>query len=392
MKTTRFYILILLAFLLFSCSEEDYNSCTVNIQLILPDEYKNLAIDEMKVDLTNKDQGNTYSSYCSSEGKATLDVECGYYTASVHYQTASGLIFNGRIENLALLSGEEVVATTIQLTRSQTNALVIKEIYFGGCIGKNGEGYQADQYVTLYNNSQEVIYLDGLCVAVVDPASNIQSPWMKYTDMARIPVNDLTWQFPGDGKQYPLAPGAETTIATNAVDHKGGEYEHTNSVDLSKVDWGFWDVSLKRQAISPGVNPMKLILNLNPGQLMYSLAVNGSAIMVFKVEGDGTDTYINDPLNREPRPQSSNKNKYYLMIPKTWVIDCVECVNNENQVASKRVPGDMDNGAAYIPGNPYTGKSLIRKSSSNEKGQLIYQDTNNSTNDLTITTPSLKNK
>lgn len=43
--------------------------------------------------------------------------------------------------------------------------------------------------------------------------------WVKYTDMKRIPVADMTWQFPGSGKEYPLLPGAETTIATNAVDH-----------------------------------------------------------------------------------------------------------------------------------------------------------------------------
>ena len=79
---------------------------------------------------------------------------------------------------------------------------VIKEIYFGGCKGLNNEEYKDDQYVTLYNNSDQTIYLDGLCLGIVDPGNNLESPWMNYTDMKRIPVNDLTWQFPGSGKEY----------------------------------------------------------------------------------------------------------------------------------------------------------------------------------------------
>ena len=201
---------------------------------------------------------------------------------------------------------------------------MIKEIYFGGCKGYY-ENYQADQYITLYNNSDQTIYLDGLCVGVVDPGNNLESPWMAYTEMKRIPVNDLTWQFPGSGKEYPLAPGEETTIATNAIDHTGGEFQHANSVDLSGVDWGFWDVSLERQNITAGVKPMTLLANLNPLLVMYALPVNGPTFMVFSLQ-DSPEEYVLDPENREPRPNASNQEKRYLMVPKEWVIDCIECV------------------------------------------------------------------
>lgn len=390
MRVKRYYLSLLSALSLFSCSEKEYDSCVVTLRLILPEEYSELPVEEMKVTLTNKDQGNSYTANFSSDGTAVSNLEYGYYTASVHYQTASGQIFSGRLESLALLPGQNEYAATIQLSRSQTNALVIKEIYYGGCIGNFGAGYQADQYVTLYNNSEETIYLDGLCLAVVDPASNLESPWMKHTDMARIPVNDLTWQFPGNGKQYPLAPGAETMIATNAVDHTGGEYQHANSVDLSKVDWGFWDVSLERQTIAPGVKPLNLLLKLNPNLLMYSFPSSGPAFMVFGIQDSSVEAYINDPDNRKPRPEASNTNKTYLMIPKQWVIDCVECAENATQTIHKRVPDDLDSGAAYIPNNPFTGKSLIRKSKANDTGRIVYQDTNNSTEDLIVATPSLK--
>lgn len=384
-----FYLLLVLLLFLASCSDDENRSSSVYIQLLPPDGYSTLPYEEMEVTLTNKDQGTMYSLHCSSTGQASFNVEPGYYTASVHYQAASGLVFSGRIESLSLLRDEAEAIIELPLLLAKTSALVIKEIYFGGCKGQNNKDYQADQYVTLYNNSDQIIYLDGLCLGIVDPGYNQESPWMNYTDMERIPVNDLTWQFPGSGKEYPLAPGEETTIATNAVDHTGGEYQHANSVDLSGVDWGFWDVNLERQTIAAGVKPMALLVNLNPLLVMYSLPVFGPTFMVFSLQ-ESPEKYVQNPENREPRPKANNQDKQYLMVPKEWVIDCVECVKDID--SPKRVPNELDNGKCYIPGDRYSGRSIIRKKAGTTDGRTIYQDTNNSTEDMEVTSATLKNK
>lgn len=386
------YYLFVLILVISSCAKEENNSCSVDIRLLAPQGYATLPFEDMTVVLTSKTQGADYKSQCSSGGLASFNVECGYYTASVHYQSASGVIFSGRIESLPLLTNQHEILETVelQLVRSETNALVIKEIYYGGCIGKLDEEYQADQYVTLYNNSNETLYLDGLCIAVVDPATASSSPWMKYTDMERIPVNDVAWQFPGTGKDYPLVSGAETTIATNAIDHTGGEYQHANSVDLSGIGWGFWDVSLSHQNIEPGVTPMKLISKLNPYLSLYAFPVGSPTLMVFKLEDVAAEDYVGNPDNRQPRPQASNQNKQYLMISKEWVIDCVECVENINQVTNKRVPDELDNAPVYMPEGLYKGKSVVRKMAIDADGHVVYQDTNNSAEDFETSTPLLK--
>lgn len=385
-----FYSLVVLVLISTSCSDDDDHPYDVQIKLLPPDGFSTLPYGEMEVTLTNKNVGTVYSKHCSTTGLASFSVEPGNYSVSVHFQTAAGLIFSGRIESLSLMPGQEAPDNIeLPLTQAQSNALVIKEIYFGGCKGLNNEDYQADQYVTLYNNSNETIYLDGLCIAVVDPGSNMESPWMEHTDMRRIPVNDLTWQFPGSGKEYPLAPGEETTIATNAVDHTGGEFQHANSVDLSGVDWGFWDVSLKRQNITAGVKPMNLLLNLNPTLVMYALPVFGPTIMVFSLQ-DSPATYVEDPDNRESRPKANNQNRQFLMIPQEWVIDCVECVRDVNSL--KRVPNELDNGKCYISGERYSGRSIIRKKKETLDGRIVYQDTNNSSDDMEVTVATLKSK
>jgi len=135
-----------------------------------------------------------------------------------------------------------------------------------------------------------------------------------------------------------------------------------------------------------------MLLNLNTNIWMYPLPAIGPTMIVFKIEGKSAESYVNDISNRENRPQSSNTKKFYLMIPKEWVIDCVECVASADRISYKRVPDELDSGAAYLPDGPYTGKSLIRKSSLNEDGRIIYQDTNNSSNDMITTVPTLKNR
>lgn len=386
------YLFSVCAIILSSCAEDENGSCKVDIRLKSHDGYPKIPYEEIWVTLTSQSQGAIYKSRCTAEGIAHFEVENGYYSVSAYYQSPSGMIFSGRIESLPLLPEKSGTSETVELglSRSEANALVIKEIYYGGCTGSMGEGYQADQYVTLYNNSEETLYLDGLCIGVVDPPTGLESPWMKYTDMSKIPVNDLTWQFPGTGKDYPLAPGAETTIATNAVNHTGGEYQQANSVDLSGVDWGFWDVSLSRQDIQPGVKPMKLIAKFNPNTFLYTFPVIGPTLMVFGLQGVTAESYVADVANRESRPQANNQNKFYLMIPKEWVIDCVECVENVGKVTNKRVPAELNNTPVYIPEGVYSGKSLVRKKRVDADGRIVYQDTNNSSEDFEASTPLLK--
>ena len=163
----KYYVLFFFVLFLCACTgDENSSSCSVSVQLLSPTDEVTLPFEEMEVVLTNKDQGTVYTSSCASDGVALFNVEYGYYTVAVHYQSVSGIIFSGRLESLSLLpeQGEEVMKVQLQLARSKINALVIKEIYYVGCKGELGADYQADQYVTLYNNSDETVYLDGLCL------------------------------------------------------------------------------------------------------------------------------------------------------------------------------------------------------------------------------------
>lgn len=399
MKAFHYLSLFLLLPLLFaSCLDEEENRAgVVSIQLVAPEGYPDFDFDGMTVTLTSQSgQGTTYTSPSSPTGLTKFNVEYGEYAATVHHQTVAGIVFNGRVESILLIPEKENATEAIKLplSQAQTNALVIKEIYYGGCLDKEGEWYNSDQYVTLYNNSDEMIYLDGLCVAMVNPTTNqTQSPWMKENpDMKLIPVHDYTWQFPGNGTDHPLNPRTSTTIATNAVNHTGGEYGHPGSVDLSKVNWAFWDEGLPKQAVpAPGVVPMKLLWRINPLGTRYTLSAAGPALMVFSLPGiESAETYVKDPNHNRPQPGANLQGLKYLMVPREWVIDCVDCVENALQVSNCRVPATLNLRPAYLPQGWYKGASLVRRQRTTADGHIAYQDTNNAAEDLVVSTPLLK--
>ena len=100
----KYYVLFFFVLFLCACTgDENSSSCSVSVQLLSPTDEVTLPFEEMEVVLTNKDQGTVYTSSCGSDGVALFNVEYGYYTVAVHYQSASGIIFSGRLESLSLL-------------------------------------------------------------------------------------------------------------------------------------------------------------------------------------------------------------------------------------------------------------------------------------------------
>ncbi len=93
----KYYVLFFFVLFLCACTgDENRSSCSVSVQLLSSTDEVTLPFEEMEVVLTNKDQGTVYTSSCSSDGVALFNVEYGYYTVAVHYQSASGINFSGR--------------------------------------------------------------------------------------------------------------------------------------------------------------------------------------------------------------------------------------------------------------------------------------------------------
>lgn len=129
---------------------------------------------------------------------------------------------------------------TVKVPASRKHGLVISEWAFNR--GGADPNYAYGGYLELYNNTDTVVFLDGLILTRGLEHQFDAPTWTCASDV--LMTNDpagiwVLWvnQFPGRGRDFPLEPGGVVTIAIDAIDHsrlaQGG-------LDLSQADFEFW--------------------------------------------------------------------------------------------------------------------------------------------------------
>lgn len=155
-------------------------------------------------------------------------------------------------------------------SRSSVDHLIIKEVfYIGHVITKSfpeewgyppvKSWYEDDQYITIFNPTSEVKYLDGLALSTTALDPSDERTFAGKEDFRRkyIGVETISY-FPGSGKEHPIQPGQTVVIAKYAIDHAKEYFVRLNKqaddygeeredpkrykgvdslIDLTKADW-----------------------------------------------------------------------------------------------------------------------------------------------------------
>jgi hypothetical protein len=255
--------------------------------------------------------------------------------------------------------------------------IIFKELYFCGVPSY----YFRDQCYELYNNSNSVVYLDGLHLANLAPSTATTSLPTWEDGLENFVYAERVWKFPGDGDDYPLQPGESIIVAQHAKNHQ--EANAASPVDLSGAEFEFYMGSTTYSDM-PAVN-MDHVFYQGKADIgtvpQWLVSVFGGAYVIFKVpEGETWD-----PVNTDWAVQlGTTSTTRYAKIPVEYVWDAVELGNNESMVNAKRVPGLLDAGMSWV-GNIYCGLSVARhieEGKTLDNGSYIYVDTNNSTDDF----------
>lgn len=392
----KLFWIILSVCILWGCERDDVAEeagVTARVRVMMLGE---VAVEGVNVEWTNRNTGMVYCGVADAAGMMECPVEAGIYRVTAQRRFVSEgenreELYRGSLENV--VADQPGVDTVVRLTYVQLSRLVVKEIYYVGCRTDEGAAYALDGYLTLYNNSADTLWLDGICVGMAGPLKTMfPSAWLKENpELPEVPVFRAGWQFPGKGHDCPLVPGGETVIAVNAVDHQG---DVPQSVDLSGADWAFFRADFNPDfSIAPprGEKMCMDLFWLNwQGMLPpnYSTTPTAPGMMVFRMEGNA-GLYAEANLKYEPGKSQTPINQY-LMIPREWVLDYVECVNESKYAVNKRIPAVLDKSAVYVSGGSWSGMSVHRKTSGEIDGRVIYQDTNDSANDFEEGTPRFK--
>ncbi len=398
----KYIFLLITLFSMVSCLKDEKINMQVQVQLNFPEKFANMDKTPIIVTLRNTTNGVEYKNHCNAEGVVTFDAEYGFYEANFQYKYTHNdgkiHIFNGRSENIILspeMESQKASPYPMEIVTATVAQIIIKEFYYFGCIGNDNKNYTYDTYLNICNNSDQIAYLDSICIGMVTPmTSNSPSRFLENGNLPDfLPLDQMAWQFPGTGKDYPLSPGEECVIAFSAINHKA---LHPNSINLSKADFAFWteefDMSSNQvQKPAIGVKYMNYIWKTKPTTKAFPINNTAKAIILFRIEGQSAATYVANPSNITKAPDQPT-GLDYLKVPQEWVLDGIECVTSAEK-NNKRLPISVDAGFFFIEnGRAGCGLAVTRKVEKVSQGKIIYQDTNNSSLDLESAIPSWKNK
>ncbi len=421
----------LTAFCFQSCEnddDDDYQTYSVSVQLSYPDDYE--VAENVSVILTNTTTSTTYADSTDASGIASFEVTSGIYEASVsERRTLSGKAYNftGTEPITVTEAWDETSTTTIELSVSETAALIIKELYCGGCPKDDGSGsFSQGQYVILYNNSEDQVSLDNVCLGACSPAnSNSSNKFYEdetsliYESAGWIPANQAIWYFP-DGVS--LEAGEQIVVALNSAIDNTVTYSQAinfaNSDYYTTYDIDVFAHSLYYPAPSSLIPESHYLSAISYGSgTAWTLSFSSPAFFIFATEDESPSDFASSTDNQYSYYGSSRS--VYLKIPTDWVIDGIE-VYRQGYDSQKRLSSVVDAGYVYhtnkqgytlyrnvdqeatealeensgkivysysggttdVDGGSTDDSGIDAEASEKNGARIIYSDTNSSTNDF----------
>ncbi|CAI2768224.1 DUF4876 domain-containing protein [Flavobacterium collinsii] len=397
-KLLPIYLTIALMALLQSCSKDDDNSSketALTLTLVNPEDLSSVAFSEISVSFKERNTGKVTQSkavsntlaVALSEGSYEISVD-GKIKYTIDGNTVEATVSSYK-ESVVVTGGSTAVSLNLFLKTTQSD-FVIEEVFFTGTRTPQGKQYLGDKYFKIHNNTDKVLYADGLMIA--------QSEFMT-TDKQEYTPNIMAQSFaasavaivPGNGTTYPIAPGEFFVIAEDAIDHK--EY-NSASMDLRKANFEFYTEDAD-DVDNPAVPNMESLFSSmvihNRG--FKSFVIARLPITKAKYLTDYTYDYeYNLVVGGESYPMGES----VYSIPNTWIVDAVN-LSVESEFQWIVTAPSLDKGWTYCgkvdsDATRY-GKSVRRKAlSTTSNGNKILKDTNNSTLDFSPEAkPSLMN-
>lgn len=367
-----------------SClSDDDMGSAEISVVVQLAWEGDTLAnaLGGRSVTLTNT-SGRTYTATTTAKGLATFKVIPDVYSISTAWETASadevGVIYNisGTANNLVISTP---TMQTLGVTRSKKASLLVSKIYYAGCKDRNNRNYVAGRYLELYNNSADSINVAGLYIGLVESesaASGVVYPFGQTPDaiylkqVFRIPTATAHW----------LAPGHALVIANSAIDHSANNTDGYER-DLTTADY---EAKQTNATNNPATPALDVIYTTFPSLTQMNLTQGGlTSVVLFNAPHDHTFTQV-----YKLGKTSGNR---FIQLPTAWVTDAVEVLRYNPtaiDITEKRLYNHLDAGYTHITAvSGYSGQMVVRQvASTTATGRKILVDTNNSTNDFTLST------
>ena len=346
------------------------------------------------------DKGMVFSQPTDASGIATFHVPVGIYDITVsHVSTPDNgwcTVYNGSTSNVVVRQ-DSPATVSLPLATATSSAIIIRELYVGGCQRDDGSGwFYRDKYVIISNNSPERVVLPALCLAVATPYNSYgdnknydDQGHLNYENEGFIPAASSIWYFQGENVVF--EPWQQRVIALNgAIDHT---LTYANSVNLANPDYYCtYDIE-HYTSTSAYPSPSELIPTghylkaVRYGDQMESawpLSNTSPAFFIFTLpEGMTPLEFGNDASNVWYDEGRALPTFACRKVPVENILDAVEVFSTSWDEASKRLTASVDVGAVFMTArHGHSVERRIDEQESKRLGHTVYIDTNNSTLDF----------
>lgn len=341
--------------------------------------------------LRNVSTSSIFTATTNEEGTATFTVAPGIYEASVsgsYAREGVAYTFNGTSGQITVRT-DQTTAVVIDMKSIRRSQVVIKELYCGGCLADDGTTkFQCDKYVILYNNSDQTATLNNLCIGFAAPY-NAQAVNNNYTADGKLsyetegflPVIDGLWYFPS---ALQIEPYMQVVVNIHgAIDNA---QTISQSVSFANPDYYcMYDPESGYTNTRYYPTPSELIPSSHYLKAVrwsqsnaWPLSVTSPALVLFQTHGVSPADHVADTANEWYDGGENKLSKKCVKLPNEWVVDAIEVYSSANKESCvKRLTADVD--AGYVWLTNYQGHSLYRnvdqtatESIAENEGKLVY--------------------
>ena len=382
----KYFIILLAAVLgLVSC-EKPVQLVDVKFQLAYDGEA--LALGAVPVEVKNASGSTTYNFLTGEDGSAVIKLPVGIYTASVNFKTTTDGVhaaYNGANTNVVVSeAGQNEFRIDLQLV--QNAQIIIKELYFGGCLNpESGSGYSNDAYIVLYNNSGEEADASNIVFTFVahynSDASNkyYTDGKLLYENEDWIPAYGAIWWF-----QSPVKIPAYSQIVVAVF----GGIDHTQtvstSVDLSKAEYycmvndGIPAYTAKKYSVSDQIPEEHRLTTVPISQgTAWTLSNNSPALYIGRMPAAEAKA-LSENVDAFDHTLGSQPAHNVVKFPKANVVDAVEAWRASSMASNQvRFSADINTGYVAITNNlGYSAYRNVDKEATEalaeNAGKLVY--------------------
>ena len=393
MKRIILALIVVLPLVFAACEKDDkisFTSVQLNMDMPAILKGKNATLQNAVLTLVNVNSGEETKHNLGSSTILPFNLEDGLYNilvvGEVQYTTENAAgeelskseTVRASYENVKVAGGKMDIDISLFFFR-ESAGFVISEIFFTSTKTPANKWYGRDTFIEVYNNTSEVLYADGLCIADTEfNSSQLRidlNPDIKdtYTAVAHV------YMIPGNGSQHPIQPGEAFVLCDQGIDHRT---VNPTSFDLSMAKFEWFDGADYDKDVVEVPNLIKVVAK---SKVYWPLNNRGfTSYILFKMDdvtpGKFADecTYTYDYISNSHGaliPMSQNAWK----VPNDIIIDAVEC-STKSGFEWKALHASLDMSWTHSGdgGDERYGKSVKRKIDRVEDERKILLDTNDS--------------